>query len=125
MRENIQVAETFTFTLEEHEHDHEHEHAGGHDHGHSHDHGGEEALEDPLENVPVLKDVARLDNCVTVIDACNFESTFRRGSTQTTGLSFSRFLVFSPFLGLTRPRTFKDRCPWRRLFKTYFFKFIF
>ena len=50
----------------DHEHDHEHEH----------DHAHEIAPEDDL---PVLKDVARLDNCVTVIDACNFDATFNTG----------------------------------------------
>merc|ERR1711934_1021127 len=44
--EPLQVAETFTFTL--HELDHEHEHA--------HE-------DDPLADLPVLRDVARLDNC--------------------------------------------------------------
>ena len=69
-----QVAETFTFTLGEEDHEEDHH---GHDHGHSHNH--EHNDEEDIEDLPVLKDVARLDNCVTVIDACNFDATFNTG----------------------------------------------
>ena len=55
---------------------HPHAHNHTHDHTHDHDHGDQGAKVDPL---PVLKDVARLDNCVTVIDAVNFDATFNSG----------------------------------------------
>ena len=48
-----------------------------HDHGHEHDHPHEDIA--PEDDLPVLKDVARLDNCATVIDACNFDATFNTG----------------------------------------------
>merc|ERR1712168_1790957 len=54
--EPLQVAETFTFTLDDRENE-----------------------INPEDDLPVLKDVARLDNCVTVIDACNFDATFNTG----------------------------------------------
>ena len=53
---------------------HNHNHDHGHDH--SHDHSDHKPEVNPL---PMLKDVARLDNCVTVIDAVNFDSTFNCG----------------------------------------------
>ena len=65
----FQVAETFTFTLNG-----GHQHAHHHDHAHDHDHGDQK-----VNALPVLKDVARLDNCVTVIDAVNFDATFKSG----------------------------------------------
>ncbi len=64
------MAETFTFTLDDHDHD------DGDDRD---DEGGREYEVNPEDDLPVLKDVARLDNCVTVIDACNFDATFSTG----------------------------------------------
>ena len=57
-------------------HNHNHDHGHDHSHDHSHDHGDHKPEVNPL---PMLKDVARLDNCVTVIDAVNFDSTFNCG----------------------------------------------
>lgn len=61
----FQVAETFTFTLDELDH---------HDHDHGHNHQA-----NLIAQIPMLKDHARLDNCVTVIDAVNFDATFKTG----------------------------------------------
>lgn len=68
--EPLQVAETFTFELHEHEEKKE-EHEGE---------GSETSAESSGDQPLVcLKDKARLDTCVTVIDAANFDSTFETG----------------------------------------------
>ena len=50
-----------------------------HGHDHDDDHDDHDDEENPFLDIPVLKDVARLDNCVTVIDAVNFDATFNCG----------------------------------------------
>ena len=76
----IKVAETFTFTLDELEeqHGHDHDHSTDDDHVTDDDH--DQTCEiNPFADIPILKDHARLDNCVTVIDAVNFDATFNCG----------------------------------------------
>ena len=72
----FEVAETFTFTLDELEEQHGHDHDHGSDDDHDHDH---EPEVNPFADIPILKDHARLDNCITVIDAVNFDATFNCG----------------------------------------------
>jgi len=96
--EPLQVAETFTFELHDHEeddHDHDHEQGQGQAGAQAQaqekeDERKEEAAADEKKGEEAdsggngaaqvcLKDLARLDTCVTVIDAANFDGTFETG----------------------------------------------
>ena len=83
----FEVAETFTFTLDELEKQHGHDHDHDTDDHETDDHDTDddacpivkEPEVNPFADIPVLKDHARLDNCITVIDAVNFDATFNCG----------------------------------------------